>query len=919
MESPERRRGSFEQPLAPLSPLAPLAPPAPLSPPVPANLQLHTLHQLWRNVLKFMLWQSGELRRLKSRPSQKTSLRMLMQPGRWYQRGRLLAELLSDVAWANFDLVVDVLVLDAHMYHASVVSLLFVGALLLGCRLQRPFASRQLHNWLLFACAVWIVLNYCKMLLWTAPSAAIHASASIWSYTRHLVDLRETYSQSWGWGLLGVHRVASLEDETLRPTLLLLALAYKRSIMWRLGLWSFPAGDEKGGENIVMDEPTLAMTHAPATLDITPDTASDTSTSLDQSPVMALVDTEDNLSLSLSTAPLNETLPRGGPFRELLWPTTRMPWGDYYVPMFAADFVSLLLMMYYWGEFMIGPASAGAGSETADFLQEMLGQNMIPRSFVTMVLLCSFLLVGDRALYVSKNRTWKLVLQAATVIGFHVYVFLYLPHYHASSDLYRSAGLRAWYTCKWIYWISSALQLRHSYPPLCTETFLASTYNVLTMTLRTMYRTLPFITELRTVVDWTMSRSALGLWPWLKLADIYERLYAIQCGRRMQRSVYGNHRFGEAFPQGGKHMQGFVIVLFSVLLLWSPFVLLSRPSLMVPNELESMSLSLAIADHGPPFAVFSRSAFTPATEEEYARLRRMEGVNAVEVDPSYFTCTTLPTASETEWPVSADGRASALHSLRTDANASLVLAWRIRRKLPQSAPELTGTLRIPLVGSTRRQLADLLDPAFIPKHRRMEVRIDQLLPHVFRAPLNEPSTPLGPSRRGVWLVRTCTAPGQSAKTKWKGAYAKVFDDGKSRMSADSASAPLEPHRVHLQLLEEDAISPKSRILGRHRLQVPTLAIYSTRLPKYSFSSFNLVGLYATVVLTMAQLLRMMHADMTTRIPFDDLPNPAPLLALCQQLLVVRELGDFESEEAIYWQLIEIFRNPRLLIEMTKIE
>ena len=76
-------------------------------------------------------------------------------------------------------------------------------------------------------------------------------------------------------------------------------------------------------------------------------------------------------------------------------------------------------------------------------------------------------------------------------------------------------------------------------------------------------------------------------------------------------------------------------------------------------------------------------------------------------------------------------------------------------------------------------------------------------------------------------------------------------------------------------------------------------------------------MYATVVLTMAQLLKMMHSDMTTRIQYDDLPNPLPILVMCQQMLMMRELGDFNSEESIYWQLIEILRNPITLIEMTK--
>ena len=95
-------------------------------------------------------------------------------------------------------------------------------------------------------------------------------------------------------------------------------------------------------------------------------------------------------------------------------------------------------------------------------------------------------------------------------------------------------------------------------------------------------------------------------------------------------------------------------------------------------------------------------------------------------------------------------------------------------------------------------------------------------------------------------------------------------------------------------------------------------IYSNKMPTYNFSSMNFTGLYFTIVLTASQLLKMMHADMTTRIQYDELPNPLPLLIMCQQILMMRELGDFENEEAIYWQLIEILRNPQILIEMTRL-
>jgi hypothetical protein len=44
-----------------------------------------------------------------------------------------------------------------------------------------------------------------------------------------------------------------------------------------------------------------------------------------------------------------------------------------------------------------------------------------------------------------------------------------------------------------------------------------------------IYRAIPFVFELRTLLDWMCTRTALDVWEWFKLEEIYAALYCVQC------------------------------------------------------------------------------------------------------------------------------------------------------------------------------------------------------------------------------------------------------------------------------------------------------------------------------------------------------------------------------------------------------
>lgn len=99
---------------------------------------------------------------------------------------------------------------------------------------------------------------------------------------------------------------------------------------------------------------------------------------------------------------------------------------------------------------------------------------------------------------------------------------------------------------------------------------------------------------------------------------------------------------------------------------------------------------------------------------------------------------------------------------------------------------------------------------------------------------------------------------------------------------------------------------------------PRFEIISDNIPAISsLSSYGIIGLYIAVVFAAGRFIRILITDLTSRIIYEDLPQPDILLKMCSDIILAREFGDFETEETLYWRLINLYRSPETLIEATK--
>lgn len=54
-------------------------------------------------------------------------------------------------------------------------------------------------------------------------------------------------------------------------------------------------------------------------------------------------------------------------------------------------------------------------------------------------------------------------------------------------------------------------------------------YDTVSKTIFTVWYYIPFLFELRSVIDWTFSETALDIFQWLKLAQVQANMYLSKC------------------------------------------------------------------------------------------------------------------------------------------------------------------------------------------------------------------------------------------------------------------------------------------------------------------------------------------------------------------------------------------------------
>uniref|UniRef100_A0A669F8I7 Piezo type mechanosensitive ion channel component 1 (Er blood group) n=1 Tax=Oreochromis niloticus TaxID=8128 RepID=A0A669F8I7_ORENI len=312
--------------------------------------------------------------------------------------------------------------------------------------------------------------------------------------------------------------------------------------------------------------------------------------------------------------------PAQGFFRDILHSEYRAA-TDVYALMFLTDVIDFIIIVFGFWAF-------GKHSAAAD-IASTLSEDQVPEAFLVMLLIQFSTMIIDRALYLRKAVMGKLIFQVILVFGIHLWMFFILPAV-TERMFNQNFVAQLWYFVKCIYFGLSAYQIRCGYPTRILGNFLTKKYNHLNLFLFQGFRLVPFLVELRAVMDWVWTDTTLSLSNWMCVEDIYANIFIIKCSRETEKK-YPQPK-GQKKKKIVKYGMGGLIIFFLICIIWFPllFISLVRSVVGVVNHPIDVTVTVKLGGYEPLFTMSVQQQYIkPFSEDEYDQLTKEFEDNAV--------------------------------------------------------------------------------------------------------------------------------------------------------------------------------------------------------------------------------------------------------------------------------------------------
>jgi len=646
----------------------------------------------------------------------------------------------------------------------------------------------------------------------------------------------------------------------------------------------------------------------------------------------------------------------------------RKPPKDLYTSRFVLHLVLLMLLIFFWSAIVGGGRSFSAS----------LSANLFSGRQVISVVVILALAVLDRAAHSwhtaaqvtlhelrapglsdTANRH-DLISRSVTAWWFRVgLLWLQLLGLHIvciyqwmTTSIVTNRDLVMWsrflftifYAVYVWYLVLSARQLKYDIHSVQGGLRLCHNTSFSGQTVFKIYSVIPFLEEFRSLIDWTVTETTLDFFMWMKLEDAHQNLYrvtlAMEARRADEKNQNGKRQWIEKLYCG---VLG-VLVLFLLLagpLLWFSTAIsgLLKDNPIVSGSVDvSLSATNQITGQTSELGLYStrQATISASTTEEMNRFVSYYPQAAAQAGLTLQSAT-FPLIADTFWMVPDALRTSMAEQLLEDhTNAKLIVAIGLEGGL--TGRESVSKVKVDLWQESTKRLARVIgnnsfqgvDSVIVQSALATNMSLSQEGALSGMGPLSD-------------INLTIFSNSASDFPQWH--FASQCLEHRHHQTEGVTSLEDRPRQARLQDLQllrgrastEQPMRRFSWFDMWHQAgggdatgqqppptscpftvqvasdkAVPDVAGGGTR----STSSMSLQVFYISVVYAVGKFLRLVFQDSSKRVIYEEMEDTKLLRDLCDGIYMSRKAGDLRRERELWKNLIEIFRSPDILKDVS---
>ena len=324
----------------------------------------------------------------------------------------------------------------------------------------------------------------------------------------------------------------------------------------------------------------------------------------------------------------------------------------------------------------------------------------------------------------NKALIFKVFLHYILIFWIHYIVFILIPlnnHISVFNNIY----LKIFYILCSIYLYFSACQIKHGYPLITKgQSFISST-NISNKFAFKFLRNIPFLFELRAILDWTITKTSLDLFQWFKLEDAYSNLYENQC----EMDIRKEKRFGEAQILSQKIMWGLFSYISLIIIIIFPMILFSgfNPNLIEnPTKKGKIAFNLQIKAVDDDYIAYYINLLTienlrinklsktksnlkiQELNKEFIYLKNEIISQEEDIEERKFQKVKAVSYSQSNWSLSPPAIETLLKYLERKVDCFIDIQWEFYREYPSTNKIISNNKKIKLKYEQKRVLRNII-------------------------------------------------------------------------------------------------------------------------------------------------------------------------------------------------------------------